>query len=180
MLPNRIEMNKSILGCHSKNRNAQEQTFTPDVAEKSQVFNSTNHVVSSAVNKFTENFNRNFTENNSKLETKLHNKSYLSSLPSKIVSEGKHVYENIDPQEEAIYQNMIFSKGKGLPEKQSTQQRDVSSHQISQSDLHTSLDRRPISRYNFFRAVGVLASTKTKNRNRTSGKPANVKEVLQI
>ena len=119
-------------------------------------------------------------ENNSKLESKLHIKSYLSSSPSRIVSENKHVYENIDSQEEAIYQNMIFSEGKGLPQNQSAQQIDVSSHQISRIDHHTSSDRRPTSKNNFLSEVGVLTSNKAKNHSVTIQKRGNGKEVFKI
>ena len=180
MLPNRIEMNKSILKCHSENRNSPKKDLTHDLSGKRKVSNSSHDVVSSVVNKCSKSYNGKMSENNSKPESKLHVKSYLSSSPSRIVSENKHVYENIDSQEEAIYQNMIFSEGKGLPQNQSAQQIDVSSHQISRTDLHTSSGRRPTSKNNFLSEVGVLTSNKAKNHGRTIEKRGNVKEVFTI
>ena len=180
MLQNPIEMNKSILKCHSKNRNSPKKDSTHDLSDKRKGSNSSHDIVSSVVNKCSKSYNGKTNENNSKLESKLHIKSYLSSSPSRIVSENKHVYENIDSQEEAIYQNMIFSEGKGLPQNQSAQQIDVSSHQISRIDLHTSSGRRPTSKNNFLSEVGVLTSNKAKNHSLAIEKRGNGKEVFEM
>ena len=60
-------------------------------------------------------FNKSFVENPISTEKKIHI-NCINRTPCISDLENYHVYENVDSQEECIYQNVIFSNGKGFPE----------------------------------------------------------------